>query len=116
MTATYDLTTDIGKIRLLIGDKDVTPATDAHFSDEELQVFLTDEGSVNLAAAAALEAWAADLSENATNETIGDYSYSKKSVANKLDLAQKLRDKEANTPAFDWSEMDLTNYGEDYEL
>ncbi|MBN1690447.1 MAG: hypothetical protein JW901_05460 [Dehalococcoidia bacterium] len=88
----------------------MTPAP--HFTDEELQVFLTLEGSVNLAAAAALEAWAASFSESATSETIGDYSYSKKSVQNKLELAQKLRDKENNTPAMGWSEMDLETFGE----
>ena len=39
-TATYNLSTDIGKLRLEIGDTDVVPSTDAIFLDEELQVFL----------------------------------------------------------------------------
>ena len=70
MTVTYVLTTDVGKVRLLIGDKAIATA---HFTDEELTVFLADEGSVNLGAAAALEAWAAEYSANADSEKIGDY-------------------------------------------
>ncbi len=58
-TWTYDLSTDIGQVRLLIGDTDIDPTSAAVFTDEELQFFLTREGSVNSAAAAALEATAA---------------------------------------------------------
>lgn len=99
MAHTYDLATDIGKVRLLIGDNDIVPVTDAHFTDEELQTFLMLAGSVNLAAAMALESWAATLSEAEDSERIGDYSYSQKSVQNKLDLAKRLRDNEGGTPA-----------------
>lgn len=70
MTTTYDLSTNIGKIRLTIGDKDTD---DAVFTDEELQVFLTETGSVNLASALALEAWAASYLANVDSEKIGDY-------------------------------------------
>lgn len=114
MTATYDLTDNIGKVRLLIGDTDVTPASDAHFTDEEISAFLTmADDSVNIAAAIALEAWASTLSSNAESERIGDYSYSKKEASNKLTLAERLRNNEANTPASDWSEMDLVNFEDD---
>jgi hypothetical protein len=104
MAITYDITTDVGKIRLLISD---TSLTEAHFSDEELQVFLTMGGSVNLGAAIALESWAANLSESMSSESIGDYSYSKKSVSNKLELAKTLRENEGNAPVMSWAEMDL---------
>ncbi len=53
MAFTYDLSTDVGKIRLLIPD---TVAASAVFSDEELTALLTLESSnVKRAAAAALE-------------------------------------------------------------
>jgi hypothetical protein len=104
MTITYNLSTDIGKIRLIIQD-----TAGAKFSDEELQVFLDSEGSVNLAAAAALESWAAYLSDYADSERIGDYSYTKKSVSNKLALAARLRENDANTPALAWAEMNFTD-------
>jgi hypothetical protein len=111
MTITYDLATNIGKVRLKIGD---TSTTAAHFTDDEITYFLTEAGNViNLAAAASLEAWAASLSENAESERIGDYSYSKKSAQNKLDLAAKLREADSNTPVMDWAEFDLENMGEE---
>lgn len=105
MTTTYDITTDTGKIRLKIGDKDVANAV---FTDEELQAFLTDEGSVILASAAALEAWAATYAANADSEHIGDYSFTQTITKKMLDLAQRLRDSDADTPALDIASMDLT--------
>lgn len=53
MTFTYDLTTDIGKVRLLCRD---TATATAVFTDEEIQSFLDMESSVvKLAAAQAME-------------------------------------------------------------
>ena len=107
MTATYDIATDIGKVRLLIGDTDVTPATDAHFTDEEIQAFLTLYGDVLMAASYLLESWAASLAGTLSSEHIGDYSYSNPVVTNKMDLAKKYRN-EANTqPASDIAEWDF---------
>lgn len=57
MTFSYDLTTDVGKIRLLIPDR--TTAT-AFFEDDELTAMLTLEGDVRRAAALALETMASD--------------------------------------------------------
>lgn len=105
MTVTYDISNDIGKVRLIIGDKVIA---DAVFTDEEIQVFLTSEGSNNLAAAALLEAWAATYTANVDNEKMGDYSYSQKIVDKMLALAQRLRDAEAGTPVLTWAEMDLS--------
>lgn len=116
MTATYDLTTSIGKVRLKIDDRDVTPATDAHFTDEELQVFLDEaDDDILIASALALEAWAASLSESADSERIGDYAYTKKQAANKLTLAQRYRDASGSGPVVDWAEMDLEAIGEEEE-
>jgi len=108
MTATYVLTNNIGKVRLKIGD---TVIATAHFTDEEIQIFLTENlECVNLAAAAALEAWAASLAQNKSSESIGgDYSYSSKEPERMLQAAATLRETENNTPAADYSEMDLTD-------
>lgn len=59
MTFTYNvasLTSDLAQVRLEIGD---TVSASALFQDEELNVFLADEGSVLGAAARACEALAA---------------------------------------------------------
>jgi len=109
MSFTYDLSTDIGKVRLLISDT-VAPS---HFTDEEIQVFLTLNGeSVYPAAAAALESWAASITDSATSEKIGDYAYSKKNVDNKLALADKYRTIDASTPVFEIASMDLVTVPE----
>ena len=50
-TAGYDVTTDIGKVRLLLSDI-VTPWV---FTDTELQAFLDMEGGVKRAAAQAID-------------------------------------------------------------
>lgn len=58
MTFTYDVSTDIGRVRLLVPDRDqATPV----FQDEEIAAFLTLEGAVHRAAAAALETVGADI-------------------------------------------------------
>jgi len=112
MSFTYDLTTDIGKVRLLIQD---TAIKTAQFSDAEITAFLTMASDVvKVAAIAALYSWAAALSDATTSEKIGDYSYTKKAVANKLTLAAQYQtelDAADESPVLDWAEMDLT--GED---
>ena len=108
MTITYILSTDIGKIRLLISD-----TAGAQFSDEELQVFLDmSDDDVYTAAAMALEAWAAAITGNVTSEKIGDYAYSKKESDNKLALAARYRSSAGSVPVIDWAEMDLEAVGE----
>ncbi len=100
---------DIAKVRLLINDK----SEPYHFSDEEIQFFLDTAGnSVYLAAAMALEAWSASLSESIDSEKIGDYSYSKKSVDNKLKLAERYRQQDAEAPAMDWTSFNFTEVAE----
>ena len=107
MTVSYDLTNDVGKCRLIIGDTTIASAV---FTDEELQYFITAMGSVNLGAAATLEAWAAKYGANADSERIGDYAYTQKIVANMLSLAANLRTVDTETPDLQWASMDLT-YG-----
>ena len=109
MAATYDVTTDRGRVRLLIGDTDVTPAADAQFTDAEIDAFLDmASDSLLLAASYALEAWAASLTDDYDAEKIGDYSYTNKKAANKTALAKKYREEDAETPYLTWAEMDLS--------
>lgn len=55
---TYDLTTSVGRVRLLIPDRDLTNAV---YQDDELEAFLAIEGgNIHRAAALALETIAAD--------------------------------------------------------
>ncbi len=109
MTATYDITTAVGKVRLVISDTDVTPATDAIFTDEELTYFLgLYSNNVNLAAADALEAWAAKYSTNADSEKMGDYAYTQKIVDKMFKLAARLRETDASTPFQTYGSMNLT--------
>ncbi|MBU2249329.1 MAG: hypothetical protein KKD77_21455 [Gammaproteobacteria bacterium] len=102
---TYVITTTIGKIRLRIGDTDMT---DPVFTDAEITYFYTETGDLDLAAAMGCEAWAAKYAVNAKQEKIGDYSYSQKIVDDLLALAEKLRSKAAGIPVQTWSEPDYT--------
>lgn len=95
--------TDIEKIRLKIGDR----TEPYQFENADLQSFLTDEGSVNLASAAALEAWAAAYAASPASESIGGYAYTQSITKNMLDMATKLKDAESATPAMTWAEPDL---------
>ena len=104
MSFTYVLTTDIGKVRLAISDND---DTDYHFEDEELTAFLSAEGSVNLASAAAFESWAAAYALNADSERIGDYNYAQSISKKMLEQATRLRKNESSKPVFEWAEPDL---------
>ena len=111
--ATYTYETDpfdnIARIRLMIGDTDILPTTDAQFSDEEIGAFLSmASNSLLLAASYALEAWASAITDSLTGEKIGDYSYTRKDAENKMKLAKKYRDEDASTPVFEWSEPDYT--------
>lgn len=57
MAFSYDLTTDIGRVRLLVPDRNADCYV---FEDEELQAFLSVEGTVRAAAALALETMASN--------------------------------------------------------
>ena len=108
MTFSYSLATDIGKVRLNINDKVNTSDSPAQFSDEELQVFLDTGLNVNIASALALEAWAAGSTGEMDAEKIGDYSYSRKAVANKLTLADRYRKADSETPVLEYGSFNLT--------
>jgi len=106
----YDLTTNVGKVRLTIGDN----LADEVFTDTEIEYFLSENSdSIPLAAASALEAWIAKYTTSATSEHIGDYSYTQ-DVVNKMNkLKNELTAKVASTPYLTWSEMDLVGEEDD---
>ncbi len=107
---TYDITTDVGKVRLQTGDKDLA---DIIFTDAEITIFLVQEGgSIRMASAAVLEAWAATYGQSADKETIGEYSYSQSIIKKMLDMAKRLRDTEVSVPYITWAEMDLASIGD----
>lgn len=96
-TYTYDLATETGQVRLKIADTDIDPTTDAIFSDEELQYFLTAEGSVDLASAAAMETMAASQARIAKLLKSLSFTGDNRGVSKELlDTAAALR---ANAPA-----------------
>ena len=106
MTVTYVLTTDVGKIRLMIGD---ITLTDPIFTDEEITYFLTVNGSsLNLTAAACCRAWAMKYGANADSEHIGNYSYGQSIVDKLLKMAASFEAKDSSTPLMDIASMDLT--------
>ena len=101
----YDLTTDAGKVRLMIGDI-TAPFV---FTNVEITYFLTaNSGNLNLAAADALAAWMAKYAAAPDSEKIGDYAYTQKIIANMNKLQAELREKDALTPVLEIAEMDLT--------
>jgi hypothetical protein len=57
VTFTYDLATDVGRVRLMVPDRD---EDDPIFDDEEIGGFVAIEGDTKLAAALALETIASD--------------------------------------------------------
>ncbi len=112
MTATYDLATQIGQVRLLINDTDVSPASVANFSDEELQVFLDLGGSVLMAASKACEGMAAKGAGGLASEKIGDYAYTNKTSAQWQALADRYAMQDATIPYWTHAEPDFESIGD----
>lgn len=109
MSFTYDLTTDTGKCRLELGDvtADVGVRPDgSNLQDEELAVWLTREGGVMRAVAAACEAlsrqWAmvADTSSGPLSESAGAVAGRWAERAKELRSAYGFGDTNSNAGAF----------------
>lgn len=86
MAFTYDLTTSRGKVRFKIGDtvKDSGPRPNgSNYSDEEIDYFLTEAGTVDAAAALAFETLASEWTSYSISESEGEVSYDAKEVADK---------------------------------
>jgi hypothetical protein len=80
-TYTYDLATDIGKVRRDIADTDTA---DAQFTDEELDSWIDEAGSVKGAAGLALLAWAAALGRDDESVSTGAWKGDRRDVAGKM--------------------------------
>jgi predicted metal-dependent hydrolase len=108
MSYTYDVTTDIGLVRLRINDR--VQAT-AVFSDEELQAFLTAENGVLRASAAALETEAATAGLNSKSISVMQLKVdTTKKIDGLLSLAAEYRRLAVLDDAqlgnnFDWAEF-----------
>jgi hypothetical protein len=116
MTCTYDLTANLGKLRLAIGDTD---CTDAEFSDEELQVLLDISDSWQEAALRACDFAIAKYAKSSTDMRMGPRSESRSQRvehwrALKADLAESfditlLRSLGSEDLAFSWTAVATTD-------
>ena len=110
MTYTYVLSTDIGRIRLLCQDTDLTGADPLRrvFTDEEIQAYLTLESNVvKLAAADACDEKATYLILELKDETSGDYTIRASGMAASLrERANRLRLDVEMDGSFDIAECD----------
>lgn len=108
MTFTYDTTTDIGKVRLIISDRDVANII---FQDEEIQAFLDmNQSSVQRGSAAALDTIASNEAMVLKVIQTLDLSTDGASLARALrEHAKQLRE-DADTA--DASEEGLLDYAE----
>ena len=109
MAFTYDVSTNRGQVRLLIGDTDSTKPI---FFDDEIDKFLELEGSiVRCGAALALETMASNASLLEKFERIADYEVDSKGMASKiLEVAKRFR--EGSTAAFAIAQQNLTTFSE----
>lgn len=90
----YDPTTAVGKVRLLIGDRDEDENKQV-YRDVEIEVFIgMAEGDVLHAAIINLRAWAADAAKVAVAYKLGDRSMDKKSIAKEKREAADALEKE----------------------
>lgn len=109
MSFTYSVSTDLGKLRLAIGD--VTQSSGilpggGNFSDDEANTAITLCGSWQLAAPFLLRAAAAQWGVKAASLSIGDYSEARQQVKNLNDLADAYASGRIPLPGA-WSGMGL---------
>ena len=113
MAFTYDLTTEAGKVRLLITDTD---HDNEIFSDSEISTFLNltavdGANDINLASAVALETMAASEAIVLKKIKLLDLTTDGPAVATSLRAAAKvLRDQSENESYIDWTELDLNDF------
>lgn len=106
-TFTYDVTNDMGMVRLLIEDYDFTTTTGARddwtcaFTDEEITAFLTSrEDSIYGAASLALHSIANSKAKLAARRKMGDYDEDLTGMAIQLrQQAKEFEGMEKDVPA-----------------
>ena len=106
MSATYDITTAVGQVRLLIFDTNLN-SPGPIFQDEEIQFFLNAESQViNYAAARALDLIARTQALINKQIKVLDLETDGATLAAELrESAKQLREDEENYAAFDVAEM-----------
>ncbi len=111
MAFTYDTTTDRGRVRMLITDRD---ETNPIFQDAEIDAFLDmNDDSIRLAAASALETIATDQALVLKVLVTLDLETDGAKVADSLmKRAASLRAQEESVGAFDVAEMVVNNFSE----
>ncbi len=109
MSFSYDLTTEIGKLRLLLQDID---ATNPIFSDEELGVFLSfGEHDLYLSASEAWLALAGNYAKLAKRKSISKYSHDLSQIANECrEQATYYKEKAELAPADDFAAVTLSDF------
>lgn len=109
MAYTYNLTTDIGKVRLKSADRFLDDSSKYIFTDEEIQAFLDLENdSILRAAASAVEAIAQDENLVKGKIKILDLQLDSTAVAKEMrQYAKSLREQAAENEdfTFDYAEM-----------
>lgn len=109
-----DFSTDVGKVRLMIPDRDLTYAV---FTDEEIEALITIEGDIRRAAALGLETIASDTAATLrTTETLGLKVDGTKASAELLKRAatlrtQALESESRGDPPFDIAEQAYEPFG-----
>jgi len=116
MAFTYDLTTDRGKVRLLIQDTDETYE---FYTDAEIDAFITlagdlDGDTVRNASALALESWASNQVMILKVVTLLDVEVDGAAVSSEMRMRAEILRKEAITTSsdagFDIAEMALGHF------
>jgi len=109
MSFTYDVTTDAGRVRMLITDRD---EVNSIFQDDEIDAFLDlEDGSIRLAAASALEAIAANEALVLKKLVMLDTETDGPAVAAALiKLAASYREQENSSGAFDIAEQGVNDF------
>lgn len=115
MAFTYDVTTDRGKVRLVITDTD---EDNAIFQDAEIDAFLTitkvnDENDLRLAAAMALDTMASSEAIIQKRIELLDLKTDGPAVAKSLrEHAKELRRQVDEEFDFDWAEMNVDTFSQ----
>lgn len=115
MTFTYDVTTDIGKMRMLIPDR---VDADAVFTDEEIAAYLSmNDSNIRRAAADALETIASDEAMTLKVVSTLDLSTNGASTSDAILARAKLLRQQADDAdageeggSLDYAEMDLNAF------
>ena len=115
MSFTYDLATNLGKLRLMIRDTDIANPERQLFQDNEISFFLSQNNqTLRLAAADALEALAANAALLAKIEQIGSYKIDSTRMAEAIrKQATRYRELEEQAPAFGFAEQTLSKFSWD---